>query len=109
MTDTPTIETVAWMKQVSVDINNIMPGAKYYTVGHVVDCGNDHTLAVAESGTGAGRFYCQIHKAIFLPTHQCPVCAGVQDANSKPEPVSRPLTLSQSDENSGDDHDNPQG
>lgn len=66
-----TINTKKWNEQVEV-VNPIKPGTRYLFIGRVDRF--DKTLAVAEGGGGATRFYCEIHKMVYHPLDRCPEC-----------------------------------
>lgn len=68
-----TINTRQWNEELEV-INPIKPGVRYLFIGRVDKF--DHTLAVAETGSGATRFYCEIHKTVYRVLDVCPACAG---------------------------------
>jgi hypothetical protein len=65
-----------WNVPVEV-VNPAKPKYIYLKLGVV----NENTLAVTETGPGAlggGRLYCIQHKAIYMPTTQCPICVGLE-------------------------------
>jgi hypothetical protein len=56
-------------------INPIKPDTTYLFIGHVEKYPN--TSAVSEGGTGATRFYCEIHHCVFRVLDRCPHCTGI--------------------------------
>jgi hypothetical protein len=66
-----TVNTKRWNESVEV-INPIKPDTRYLFIGRVDKF--DHTLAVAEGGTGATRFYCEVHKIQYRILDRCPEC-----------------------------------
>lgn len=76
---TDKVLTFAWMYPITdIKVNECAPlGTSYIAIGNHIGI-NDHTLAVSEHGTGAGRLYCSKHQAIFNHAKRCPVCAGTQ-------------------------------
>lgn len=68
MTDkTSRVQTESWMTSVENK-----DGLTAFVIGYVKDM--PHTMAVAISGTGATRFYCQEHQRIYLVMDNCPDC-----------------------------------
>jgi hypothetical protein len=73
-----TVQTTRWLTEMEV-INRRTPETRYLFIGRVDHM--EHTVAVAESGTSATRFYCEIHKTVFRILDQCSECAGASISN----------------------------
>jgi hypothetical protein len=66
-----TADTRKWLTELEVT-NRRTPETRYLYIGRVDHMEN--TVAVAESGTSATRFYCEIHKAVYRILDRCPEC-----------------------------------